>query len=159
MIGMTISLRRALADDTVEVPDHFEGVPLKAGVQMVGWFLGVVLAAGGVALMVLTAGTALEALGAFGAAAGAIAVAAVIRCRRFETQVGRQWITIGAGPLSHRLRRDLVVEQQYRPATLWRRLYADDEVVLVLGVGGHRHVVPTRDPEELERALVSGRAE
>jgi len=153
MISMTISLRRALTDDAVEVPDHFEGVSLRTGVRLGGWFLGVVLAAGGIALMVLAAGTLFEALGACSAAAGAIALAAVVRCRRFETQIGRQWITIGAGPLTHRIRRDLVVEHMHRPATWWRRLFADDEIVLVLGVGEHRHVVPTRDPEELAGAL------
>jgi len=150
---MPIYLRRALADDDVEVPDHFEGVPLKGIVRLVGWLAGSFLAAGGIALMVLAAGSAVEALGAVCAATGTIALAAVIRCRRYETQIGRRWITIGAGPLTRRIRRDLVAEHLERPATSWRKLYTDHEVVLTLSVGEHRHIVPTRDPEELRKTL------
>ena len=150
---MPINLRRALADDDIEVPDHFEGVPLKGVVQLGGWFAGLILVAGGIALMVLSAGSAIEALGAVCAGTGAIVLAAVIRCRRYETQVGRRWITIGAGPLTHRFRGDVVAGHELRAATGWRRLFADHEVVLSLNVGDHQHTVPTRDPEELGKAL------
>ena len=150
---MPIHLRRALADDDVEVPDHFEGVPLKGIVRLAGWLAGLVLAVGGITLMVFAAGTAVEALGAVNAVAGAIVLAAVIRCRRFETQIGRRWITLGAGPLTRRIKSDLVAGHKLRAATGWRRLYADHEVVLTLNVGDHQHVVPTRDSEELGKAL------
>jgi hypothetical protein len=153
---MPIHLRRALADDDVEVPDHFEGVPLKGTVRLGGWLVGLILTFGGIALMVLSAGTTIDAVGAICAAIGAIALAAVIRCRRYETQIGRRWITIGAGPLTRRIMRDLVAGHELRTATGWRRLYADDEVVLTLSVGEHQHVVPTRDPEELGRFLGMG---
>ncbi len=142
-----------MADDDVEVPDHFEGVPLKGVVRLGGWVAGLILAGGGIALMVFSAGSAIEALGAVCAATGAIALAAVIRCRRHETQIGHRWITIGAGPLTRRLRRDLVAGHKVRTATGWRRLYADHEFVLTLGVGDHQHRVPTRDSEELKKSL------
>ena len=58
---MPIHLRRALADDDVEVPDHFEGVSLKGTVRLSGWLVGLILAVGGIALMVLLAGTLIEA--------------------------------------------------------------------------------------------------
>ena len=150
---MPIYLRRALADDDVEVPEHFEGVPLKGFVRLVGWLVGLILTVGGITLMVLAAGPAIEAFGAVCAAIGCIALAAVIRCRRFETQIGRRWITIGAGPLTRRIKTDLVAGHKLRAATGWRRLYADHEVVLTLSVGEHEHLVPTRDPEELSNAL------
>jgi len=150
---MPIHLRRALADDDVEVPDHFEGVPLKGTVRLGGWLVGLILAAGGITLMVFSAGAVSEAIGAACAATGVISLAAVIRCSRYETQIGRRWITVGAGPLTRRIMRDLVAEHQLRAATGWRGLYADDEVVLTLRVGEHQHVVPTRDGEELEKAL------
>ncbi len=150
---MPIHLRRAFSDDDMEVPDHFEGVLLKGVARLVGWLLGLIFGVGGITLMVVSAGTAIEALGAACAATGSIILAAVIRCRRYETQVGRQWITIGAGPLTRRIRRDLVSTNQPRAATGWRRLYADDEVVLTLSVGDHQHRVPSRDSEELKTAL------
>ncbi len=150
---MAINLRRALSDDDVEVPDHFEGVPLKGAVQMGGWFGGSILAALGIVLMVLSRGTVNEPLGAVGAAAGTIALVAVVRCRRFEIQIGRRWIIIGAGPLTRRIKRDLVTAYQMRPATGWRRLFADHEVVLTLRVGDYQHIAPTRNPEELQESL------
>ncbi len=150
---MPINLRRALADDDVEVPDHFEGVPLQGNVRLGGWLVGLALTVGGIALMVLAEGTAIEALGAVSAATGAIALAAVIRCRRYETQIGQRWIKIGAGPLTRRIKSDLVAGHELRAATGWRKLYADHEVVLTLSVGDHLHIVPTRDPEELRTAL------
>ena len=150
---MPIYLRRALADNDVEIPDHFEGVPLKGNVRLGGWLAGLILTSGGIALMVLSEGTAIEALGAVSAASGAIVLAAVIRCRRYETQIGRRWITIGAGPLTRRIRRDLVAKHLERPATSWRKLYADHEVILTLSVGEHLHHVPTRDSEELRKSL------
>ncbi|RLE32663.1 MAG: hypothetical protein DRJ61_08985 [Acidobacteria bacterium] len=150
---MPIHLRRALADDDVEVPDHFEGVSLKGTVRLSGWLVGLILAVGGIALMVLSAGTLIEALGVVSAAAGVILLAAVIRCRRYETQIGRRWITIGAGPFTRRIRSDLVAGHELRAATGWRRLYADHEVVLTLNIEDHQHIVPTRDGEGLGTSL------
>ena len=148
-----LNLRRALADDAVEVPDYFEGVPLKGAVRVVGWSGGSILASLGIVLMVLSRGTAIEVVGAVGAASGVIALVAVIRLRRFETQIGRRWITLGAGPLTRRIKRDLVTGCEMRPATGWRKLFADHEVVLTLSVGDHQHIAPTRDPEELQKSL------
>lgn len=150
---MALYLRRALADDAIEVPEHYEGVPLKRTVQLLGWTVGLILAVGGITVMVLTAGTFIEAAGALCAAGGAITLAAVIRCRRYETQVGRRWVRIGAGPLTRRFKSDLVAVHRQRSATGWRRLYADHEVVLKLSISDDQHCVPTRDPTELETAF------
>ena len=109
--------------------------------------------------MVLSSGSEIEALGAVCAAIGAILLTAVIRCRRYETQIGRRWITVGAGPLTRRIMRDLVAGHNLRAATGWRRLYADDEVMLTLSVGEHRHLLPTRDPTALASALQSRQAD
>lgn len=151
--NMALYLRRALADDDVEIPEHYEGVPLKRTVLLLGWTVGLVLTVGGVSVMVLTAGTLFEAAGALCAAGGAIALAAVIRCRLYEIQVGRRWIKIGAGPLTRRFKSDLVAVHRQRTATGWRRLYADHEVVLILSISDDQHIVPTRDPTELQTAF------
>lgn len=150
---VALYLRRALADDEIEVPDHYEGVPLKKAVQLSGWFVGLVLTVGGVCGMVLAAGTVFEAAGALCAAVGAIVLAGVIRCRRYETLVGRRWVTIGAGPLTRRFKRDIVAADRLCSATGWRRFYADHEVVVILSISDEEHIIPTRDPDEILNSL------
>jgi len=150
---MALHLRRALAADDTEVPDHFEGLALKGGVRLAAWPVGLLLTAGGVRAMLRHAGGPAEIAGAVAAAIGCITLFAVIRCGRFETEIGRQWLKIGAGPLKRRIRKGLIEGVERRPATGWRRLYADTEITVRLGVGEDL-AVPTRDPEEFERFFV-----
>ncbi len=146
-------LRRALAAQGDDLPEHFEGIWLKPLVRLSGWILGLGLAFAGITLMVKASGSVFEAIGAVFAASGGVLLAAVVRCRRYEILVGRTWVNIGAGPLTHRIKRDLIAGFLKRPATGWRRLYADEEFELTLTVVDHQHVVPTLDPIELEAAL------
>lgn len=152
---MALYLRRIRATEETEVPDHFEGVPLKVPVLLFGWAGGLMLTVAGICGMVLAAGTLLEAVGALCAAGGAIALAGVLRCRRYETQIGRQWVVIGAGPLTRRFKRDLVAEYRGRRATGWRKLYADHEVVIILTISSGEHILPTRDVDELLTSIGS----
>ena len=99
------------------------------------------------------AGKPPEIVGAIAAAIGCITLFAVIRCGRFETEIGRHWLKVGAGPLKRRIRKGLIEGVERRPATGWRRLYADTEITVRLGVGEDL-AVPTRDPEEFERFFV-----
>jgi hypothetical protein len=144
-----VELRVARERDEDEAPRHFEGVLLKTPVRVAGWVVGCCSTLGGIVLMVKMQGSVVELVGAAGAAAGVIALFLLVRCRRFETVLTEQWLMAGAGPLSHRVPRQLMGQARVRAATVWRRLYADREVVVEVPAGSRRVVLPSAEPEEL----------
>jgi hypothetical protein len=87
------------------------------------------------------------------AAAGGTLTVALIRCRRFETVVTARLLTVGAGPLRHRVPIGFIERVETRGAGSWRRLYADREAVLHLQSGARILVFPTREPDELVSAI------
>jgi hypothetical protein len=103
--------------------------------------------------MVLGDDTALELPGALLAGLGALVVAAAVRCRRSEVLLGERWLELRTGPLRQRVPLDWLGEAAVRPATSWRRLYADHEVVIDLTTGGRQLVAPSRQPADLKAAL------
>jgi len=151
---MPLRLRSARADDSEDIPLHYESLALRPGVRAAGWAFGVAAVAGGITVMVVGQGTWVEVIGAVVAAAGGAAIAGLIRCGRFETMLGRRWLLAGAGPLRRRVAPDSVDSAiTDRASTGWRRLYAGREEVLELAVHGARLVIPTRDPGALGEAL------
>ena len=104
--------------------------------------------------MVALARTGLDVVAAVVAAAGSVAVYAVVRCRRHETVLGRTWLALATGPFRQQVPVDLVAGTEQRPATGWRRLYGDRELVLRLTMG-QEIAVPSREPEEITAALAA----
>ncbi len=135
-----------------EAPEHWEAAELRPALRAAGWALAVVGGVGGVLLMARGPGP-LEAVGVVAALLGIGAAFLVVRLRRFETVVGARWFEAGAGPFNRRVGRHGLGDLTVRPATSWRRLYADREVVVVIQHSGEELAVPSAEPEELLRAL------
>jgi hypothetical protein len=146
-------IRVAREGDREEVPLHFEGLVLKPVARCVGWPGAAILAVAGVFIMVSHAGTAFELAGAPAAAGGGILMVALYRCRRFEAVAGRKWLKTRLGPFRQDLPRELIIGAAARRATGWRRLYADQEMVLDLSVGTRNPLLPSADPEAMIEAL------
>jgi hypothetical protein len=150
---MMVHLRVARSDSREELPLHFEGVPLKSSVKRFGWPAAVLLVALGLVVMVARPGFAFEVCGALVAATGAIVVTGLVRCRRYELVVGEKWFLASAGPMKRHIPVQLIAGVSERPATSWRRLYADREVVVSMPVGEQNEAFPSREVAELFRAL------
>lgn len=142
-------LRLARASRGTEVPELYEGLKLRAWARLSAWLCGLVFVTGGIAVMVSGDGALVELTGALGAAIGAVVLAGVIRCARFEIILGKEWLRIGAGPFTHRMKWDLVRDCTIRPSTGWRRLFADREIVFSLGFRDQVHLAPSNSPEEV----------
>lgn len=142
-------MQRRLGFDEDAVPLHFEGVALRSWVRAVGWPIAVVCVVVGIGVAARAAGFAVEGLGVATAAVGGTLTVALIRCRRFETVVTARLLTVGAGPLRHRVPIGFIERIEPRGAGSWRRLYADWEVVLHLQSGARVLALPTREPGEL----------
>lgn len=136
-------------------PQHYEHLPLKAGVRLILWVLALVLVVVGITVGSRSAG----GLHSVGAAAlltvGAIGLVAAYRFGSFEVLVTRPALKAGWGPFSRAYPRYAVASVEVRPATGWRRLYAPDEAVVGFeDVSGVRNVaVPSREPGELRILL------
>jgi hypothetical protein len=150
---MSVDLRRLRGRDVDEAPHHYECVPLRSSVAILGWCLGPALACTGVTGMVLGAGSLLEVAGAAAAAASGVVIFALIRLKRFEITLGKRWLELALGPVRHRLGSDGVKVGEVRKACSWRRLYALEEIVLQLEAHGRATAVPSRRAHELEAAL------
>lgn len=99
-------------------------------------------------------GLVAELLGPVVVTVGGVVLAAVWKCGRYELTLGTARIELGTGPFRDTLATGAVESTQRRSATAWRKLYADEEVVLGLTIGRRpEYTVPTRDPEALEAAL------
>lgn len=146
--------RTALSDD--EVPRHYEGVPVKPWVLVIGWPLGLACAVGGVVLAGKASVFAVEMIGVIAAALGGVTIVALLRCRRFEIVLGARLLTVGAGPLLRRVPVGLIDGVEERAASSWRRLYADREVAAHLTVGDRVMIFPSNDPQEVTAAMTAG---
>jgi hypothetical protein len=142
-------MQRRLGLDKEEVPLHFEGVALRSWVRALGWPVAAVCVVVGIGLAARAAVFAVEGLGVVLAAVGGTLIVALIRCRRFETVVTARLLTVGAGPLRHRVPVGFIERIEVRDATSWRRLYADQEVILQLQSGARTLIFPSHDPAEL----------
>lgn len=150
---MSVGLRALRGRDLDEVPHHYERVPLKSSIMLSGWCAGPALACGGVAGMVIGAGSVWEALGAVAAALSGMVMFSLIRLRHYEITLGERWLELALGPVRHRLGGDGIRVTEIRRARSWRRLYAAEEVVLALVAHGRQTAVPSRRARELEAAL------
>lgn len=121
--------------------------------RLTAWAVGVLGVPTGIALMVASDGTVVGALGAFVAALSSLVLFGAIRCGRFEIEIGRQWLRTGTGPLRRRVPREMIADCVVRPATGWRRLYAEREVVVELVAKDLGRQFPTREPAEVLRCL------
>ena len=136
------------------LPLHFEASPLKPWVVAVGWPTAIVVCVTGIALFARAESIFAEAVAASLLLVGGSLFVVLVRCRRFEMTVGERMIELQAGPFRHSLPAGCVVSGAVRPATRWRRLFADREVELTLSMDDRKTVVPTRDEEELRRVLL-----
>jgi hypothetical protein len=136
------------------IPEHHESVPLRVPVRSAGWSLAGMGIVGGLALAALARGVTAEVVGPLVVLFGAFVLAATWHCRRFEVTIGTARIEIGTGPFRETLATGAVESVERGRATRWRRLFADEEITLCMGVGRRREFrVPTRDPDALEAAL------
>ncbi len=146
---MPVAIRSARASDRAEVPQHWEACRLRTGWWLLGLGGGLVAALAGIAGMVLGEGSWMEALGAALAAVGGLVAVAAFRCRRWTVSVGREWVRSELGPFVRTLPRRGIASVSVRPASGFRRLYAQREVAITLAAGSHRFRVPSADPETL----------
>jgi len=137
-----------------DLPLHFEAVALRAPLKVVGWPVGVLTIVAGLTLAGRAGGPLAEAVGAALALVGGTLVVALIRCRRFEVTVGRKLMELRLGPFRRTLPAGSIEAVRVRPATSWRRLFADREAVLRSGIDSRPVILPTGEPEELREALL-----
>ena len=137
-----------------DLPLHFEAVALRARLKVVGWPVGLVAIVAGVTLVGRVGSPLAEAVGVVLAMVGGTLVVALIRCRRFEVTVGRKLVELRLGPFRRTLPAGGIQAARVRPATSWRRLFADREAVLRLGIDSRPVIVPTEESEELCEALL-----
>jgi len=136
------------------LPDHAESIPLRAPVRWLGWALAALGIVGGFLAAGTGEGRIAEVLGPILVVAGGVVLAALWQCGRYDVTIGTTRIEVGTGPFKDTLATGAVESSEVRPATAWRKLFADQEVVLGLAVGRRCHYpVPTRDPEGLQAAL------
>jgi hypothetical protein len=151
------SIPRRREQELVDLPHHFERVPLRGGLRLVGWPSSVGGAAVGVWCMVTRGGSALEIVGAVLASVAAVMLLWLVRCRAFETTVGVQWIEGRTGPVRYRVPLEFVDAVTVRSARGWRRLYGPTEVVLRLGSGAREVALASLEPDELTSAVADVR--
>jgi hypothetical protein len=137
------------------LPHHFESTPVKPAISVPGWIIGAICFAGGIAIAISPLAEWADIAGPALACTGAIIMMALYRCRQFEVTVGDKLVTTGAGPFRQSVPVGAVEKLTKRPATAWRKLYADQEVALTVTVSSGVVVVPSSDPQELVRALAT----
>ena len=75
------------------------------------------------------------------------------RCRTYEITVGTARLETGSGPFQQTVPVGAVESTDRRPATAWRRMFADEELVLEVSVGARVVVFPSREPAKILEAL------
>jgi hypothetical protein len=140
-----------------ELPMHFEGLRLRPWIVLAGWPVALAAASLGALLVGTSSQPLADAAGLLVGVLGAVLIAGLIRCRRYETVLGPSLLTIGAGPFRRRLPVGVLERSEVRDAASWRRLYADRELVLEAPEYGQRIIVPSADPEALQAALEEAR--
>jgi hypothetical protein len=136
-----------------ELPLHFEGLRLRWWIVLAGWPLALAAAGLGVVLVGTSAQPLVDAVGLVVGVLGAVLIAGLVRCRRFEIVVGPSLLTVGAGPFRRRVPTGALGPAEVRAARSWRRLYTDRELVLDLPAHGETFILPSAEPEALEEAL------
>jgi len=136
------------------VPLHFDASPLKFWVVFVGWPTAIAVCTAGIVLFVRAASTVVEAAAAFLILIGGSLVVALVRCRRYEISVSDRLVEMKVGPFRRCLPTGCVDAVAAGPATSWRRFFADRQLELTLSVETRKPCVPTRDENELRRALL-----
>ena len=136
------------------LPRHFDASPLKTWVGAVGWPATIFFCTAGVLLFVRAGSMVAEAAAALVILVGASLLVTLVRCRRYEISVSDRLVELRVGPFRRSLPVGCVEAVEARPATLWRRLFADRELELTLSVETSTVVVPTCDEDELRRALL-----
>jgi hypothetical protein len=139
--------------DGDSVPLHFEGLSMRPHLAAVGWEVAGVCTVGGVAIAVVSRGPVVEAAGVMLTLVGVVMLVALLRCRRFETVVGRKLLEAGAGPFRRRVPVGYIERCDEREASSWRALFSDREIVLWLTARDRMLVIPTRDPESIITAI------
>jgi hypothetical protein len=140
-----------------ELPLHFEGLRLRRWIVLAGWPLALAAAGVGVVLVGTSVQPLVDAVGLVVGVLGAVLIAGLMRCRRFEIVVGPSLLTVGAGPFRRGVPSGALGHSEVRAARSWRRLYADRELVLDVPDHGQHIVVPSVDPEGLQAALLEAR--
>jgi hypothetical protein len=135
------------------LPHHFETVPVKPAISVPGWIIGIGCFISGVAIAISPLANWADIAGPALACFGAAIVMALVRCRHFEITVGDKLVTAGAGPFHRSVPVGAVEKLSKRPATSWRKLYADYELALTVTVSSGVVVIPSSDQEELVIAL------
>ena len=141
-----------------ELPLHFEGLRLRRWVVVAGWPLALAAAALGVVLVGISAQPLVDAIGLVVGVLGAVLIAGLVRCRRFEIMVGARVVTTTVGPLRRLVPVGQLERGEAREARSWRRLYSDYELAFDPPAPARTVILPTRDPEALQAALLEARA-
>ncbi len=144
--------------DQPDIPIHYEGLQLKAVLQLAGWLVGAGLTGGGITLAVTREGSLFEPIGVVLATLGGALLVAMLRCRRFETILTANWLMAGIGPVRRRVLVNWISSIDSRPATSWRRAFAREEVTLSLTESPHRMTIPSNDKAELARSVDGAKA-
>ena len=149
--GQHMKLRRD------ELPLHFEGLRLRRWIVLAGWPLALAAAGVGVVLVGTSVQPLVDAVGLALGVLGAVLIAGLARCRRFEIVVGPSLLTVGAGPFRRRVPIGALGPPEVRAARSWRPVYADRELVLDVSDRGQRIIFPSADPEGLQAALTEAK--
>jgi len=135
------------------IPLYVETIPLKTKVRVPGLVLGVLVLIAGFAEAVWAEGPAGRVAGPLLVMIGGLLVIAIVRLQTYEIIVGSKRIDVGAGLFKDTVPSGSVESTELRPASGWRRLYADEELVLHFEMGPGEVVVPSRNPAALHAAL------
>lgn len=140
--------------DRTSIPDYHESIPLRAAVRVPGWLASASAVLAGLVVAGAADGLVAELAGPLLVVLGGGVLAALWQCRRYEVTVGTVRIDAGTGPFRVTLATGAVESAFRRRSGRWRRLFADEEVVLrVTGARRAEYPVATRDPRALEAAL------
>lgn len=137
-------------------PEYYERLPMARPFRLTLWAAAATFGAGALVLAVGGAGTTAASLGAgFLGTAAAITGVAAYRLAACEIRTTKAALHFGFGPLSAAYPLWGVLPERTRPASSWRRKFADHEVVVRLQDprGIRRVFVPTRQPDDLTAAL------
>lgn len=138
------------------IPEHYEQTTMAAAPRAALWLAGVMLAAAGILTGALAASPLIRlTVSPVASTAGVILVLAAWRLARHEVLVTRTAVRAGLAPFPRWIARDTIAAMTSRPATGWRSLYAQQELVISFhpASGGRAAVIPSAAPRELEEAL------
>jgi len=143
-------------DADSSIPQYHESVPLRTALRVLGWTGGVLGILGGFLLAGITDSELAEVAGSLLVVAGGSAVYLTAKCSSYEVTVGTSRLDLWSGPFRRMAPSGAVLSVSRRPASSWRRLFADDELWLRIEERPDEMPVPSRRPEELIAALEAG---